>query len=527
MSYTALYRVWRPRSFQEVVGQDHISHTLRNAILKNRVSHAYLFTGPRGTGKTSLAKIMGKALNCLNLQEGEPCNQCPNCVGINEGSFLDYFEIDAASNRGIDEIRDMREKVKFAPSQGRTKVYVIDEVHMLTNEAFNALLKTLEEPPAHVVFILATTEPQKIPATILSRCQRYDFKRISEEGIRQRLEEIIRERGFQVDPEVIPLIIKKAEGGMRDAISILDQGIASSPDQCLRLSEVEEVLGTLNEEQLQRLMEGVLGGNPGSILSDLDNWLSGGKEVKQIIKDLIDFVREIILAKVTGKPEHLKILAGQRSLTFFQGMLRELIEGEQRMYFFSRPRIVLESLLLDMAEPETSGNLRKEAPPENQNRAKAPPVPSPEKQIQALESLPKTSPPPVSKGENAEALWKAVLEELRSEKITLHACAIAGRLDMDQDGFRIVFDQGRKFHQEKTAESENIRLIATLLERHVKREVSLQAVLEGESPPPKSGERQPKKTVEKGSSPEPDLTPEERFAEAARLFGAGIVEMKK
>ena len=182
MSYIALYRVFRPQTFSEIVGQDHVSKTLKNALKSNRVAHAYLFCGPRGTGKTSSAKILAKAVNCLEPVDGEPCNMCPNCQAVNEGNFLDVLEIDAASNRGIDEIRDIRDKVKFAPSQGKFKVYIIDEVHMLTAEAFNALLKTLEEPPAHVIFILATTEPQKIPLTVLSRCQRFDFSKNKHKG---------------------------------------------------------------------------------------------------------------------------------------------------------------------------------------------------------------------------------------------------------------------------------------------------------------------------------------------------------
>ena len=220
MSYVALYRQWRPQDFDNLIGQEHIRDTLKNALASDKIAHAYLFTGPRGTGKTSTAKILAKALNCVNGPTPHPCNQCPNCDKITTGASMDVLEVDAASNRGIDEIRDLRETIKFAPVDGRFKVYIIDEVHMLTTEAFNALLKTLEEPPSHVIFILATTEPHKIPATIHSRCQRYDFRRIALAEIEARLTAVAKGSGLDADAEALKLIAVHADGGMRDALSI-------------------------------------------------------------------------------------------------------------------------------------------------------------------------------------------------------------------------------------------------------------------------------------------------------------------
>lgn len=512
MSYTALYRVWRPGTFSEVVGQNHISQTLRNAVQQNRVTHAYLFSGPRGTGKTSLAKIMGKALNCLNLKDGEPCNECPNCQGINEGSFLDYFEIDAASNRGIDEIRDMRERVKFTPSQGKTKVYVIDEVHMLTNEAFNALLKTLEEPPEHVVFILATTEPHKIPLTILSRCQRYDFKKIFEEGIKERLKEIIKKENLKVEDEALDLIVRKAEGGMRDAISILDQGISSTGKNELSLSEVEDILGTLNEEQLYNIFYGTFNSEPDKIFSSLDKYLSEGKDIKQIIKDMTDYLREIILYKVSGKGEYPKIkeLSNMKELEYFNLLLKDLIEGEQRMYFFSRPRIILESLLVSREEgKKTATSLAKPIAEKPQNEVKQP-VKVKEKEVKASQEM------EISGSEN---VWEEVLNQVKKEKIILHACLIEGRYAFEDGTGKVIFPENKKFHQERVSQKENIELLEKIFEKKYNKKVKILSVLEG------SNLTEPKIQVEKEEVQE-NKTSGDALEEALKIFNAEVVDIK-
>lgn len=294
MSYQALYREWRSQTFDDLIGQGIVTQTLKNAIMQQKISHAYLFTGPRGTGKTSAAKIFSKAINCLNPVDGEPCNVCQNCIGITEGRINDVLEIDAASNNGVEEIRDIRDKVKYAPTQVPYKVYIIDEVHMLSTGAFNALLKTLEEPPAHVIFILATTEPHKIPATIISRTQRFDFKRISQHDIEGRLRYILEEKGISFEEQALKLIARSAEGGMRDALSIMDQGISYS-DGVLTFSDAIEVTGSLTNQMMDDYLLACSKGETEDALGIMNDLLTGGKESNRIIENLLVHCRDILM----------------------------------------------------------------------------------------------------------------------------------------------------------------------------------------------------------------------------------------
>ena len=304
MSYTALYREWRPRTFNDVVGQEHITTTLKNQILNNRIAHAYLFCGTRGTGKTSTAKVFAKALNCLDLRDGEPCNKCEMCRKINEGLAIDVTELDAASNNGVDKIRDIIDDVKYPPQEARYKVYIMDEVHMLSAGAVNAFLKTLEEPPNNVIFILATTDPQKLPITILSRCQRFDFKRINNSEITARLRKIVKEQNVLADERSLNLIARVSDGAMRDSLSILDQAISMGNGN-VDYNTVVSMLGLVTNEHLFNLVNSVIQRSVEKSIELIEDVIYSGKDIYLFIKDLIAHYRNLLMVKVTNNPEEV------------------------------------------------------------------------------------------------------------------------------------------------------------------------------------------------------------------------------
>ena len=299
MAYQALYRKWRPRTFDSVIGQDDITDTLKNAIKRGTISHAFLFAGPRGTGKTSCAKIFAKALNCTNLQSGEPCNKCANCLAADKGAMADIMEIDAASNNGVDEIRDIRDKVKYAPTQGKYKVYIIDEVHMLSMGAFNALLKTLEEPPEHVVFILATTELQKVPATIISRTQRYNFKRISQADLEKRMKYILEQEKISYEDKALAVIAQVADGGMRDALSILDQLLSFDKNK-VEYDSALEITGFAAKEKIEQILLAILNEDATKALSLAQTELANGASTKNILDELIEMATNALMVIKTN-----------------------------------------------------------------------------------------------------------------------------------------------------------------------------------------------------------------------------------
>lgn len=354
MAYKALYRTYRPTTFDEVVGQEHIVRTLKNALKENKIAHAYLFAGPRGTGKTTMAKLLAKALNCEE-GIGHQCNRCSNCQAINEVSHPDVIEIDAASNNGVDEVRDLIDRVRYLPIKGRYKVYIIDEVHMMTSGAFNALLRTLEEPPAHVIFILATTEPHKILPTILSRCQRYDFAKVSDKDIKKRLTYVLEQEQVTYEEDAIDMIISLADGGMRDALSILDQLLAYS-GHTLTSKDVLDVFALTSKEEKLKLINFIMHGDVGETLKMFREFVEHGNDIRKLLGDLLDIIKDIYTYRVTGEASLLLVLGEKEALSFenlanedeLLTMSSTLLEAQSEMKNVANARSLLEISLLKL-----------------------------------------------------------------------------------------------------------------------------------------------------------------------------------
>jgi DNA polymerase-3 subunit gamma/tau len=358
MAYEVFARKWRPQIFQDVLGQEHVTRTLLNAIASDRLHHAYLFSGARGVGKTSIARILAKAINCKHREEGNPCNKCESCLDISAGSAMDVQEIDGASNRGIDEIRELRENIKHMPSSGRFRVYIIDEVHMLTLQAFNALLKTLEEPPPHVKFIFATTEPHKVPITILSRCQRYDFKRIPQARLVEQLERITADEKVDISRQGLALIAREADGGMRDAVSLLDQVISFSGTKIAN-ENIADILGIIDSELVFKAADAIIDGRSGECIEIVNSIYHFGYDIKEFYKSLMDHFRNLLISLVAPDKnlldvteetvKELQLQAKKAGIEKLQQSLNILITKEEAFRFTSHSRLVLETIMIKLS----------------------------------------------------------------------------------------------------------------------------------------------------------------------------------
>jgi len=443
LSYQTLYRKYRSQSFGDLVGQEATSRALRGAIATDRVAHAYLFSGTRGTGKTTTARLLAKAINCMRRPPGasEPCNECESCVQVQSGSALDLIEIDAASNRGIDEIRDLREKVNLAPALGRKKVYIVDEAHMLTPEAFNALLKTLEEPPEHVVFVLCTTEANKVPLTVLGRCQQFVFRRLSQEQITGRLDQVASREQIVIEPEALALIANVAQGSMRDAIGLLDQ-LVPLADGPISLAVARELLGITDPARLDELLDLVLGGRAAEALEALGRIYEGGGELRQVVRGLMERCRDRLVAAIESRDG-----AGRETLSTVLDSLLHL-DGEVRRH--AEPRFLVEAILVRLAvetqahplAPDALGSAGQPTAAAT-STAPAPPAPAPAAPAMAQATMRQPGP-----DRDVGEEWRRILDSLKPQT---RAYFLAARPQLDGD--RLVLTFPYSFHHKRAVET--------------------------------------------------------------------------
>ena len=519
MSYLVLARKWRPQLFEEVVGQQHITQTLQNAISQKRVAHAFLFTGARGVGKTSTARILAKALNCEKGPQINPCDQCTTCQEITHGTSMDVIEIDGASNRGIDEIRELRENVRYTPAKSRYKIYIIDEVHMLTREAFNALLKTLEEPPPHIVFIFATTEPHKIPATILSRCQRYDFKRIPLREIIGSLKRIVEEEKIQISQRGLLSIAQESEGSLRDAQSLLDQVIAFAGEN-IRDEDISEVLGLIDHKILSDTIEAIANRDVERCMEAVEHVYHFGYDLQHFCRELLQYLRHLILIKVSQHPEGLlelpeeelelfKNQAGKFQFDQLNHLFSLLLKGEQEIAQSTFPRTMLEMTLIRMAtlrpilpidemikklealenkelpkgggEKKTSsasGRVIHSREPERAKEQEEPPSKkeekiSEEKVFEKKEDLKKEEefrdvPPKIW-----EETWKGLVDFTRARNPILGSFLALGNLvDLSEEKIEIGFEKD-SFHYERMLEKENRSQLESICHEYLQKKTKV------------------------------------------------------
>lgn len=582
MEHIALYRAWRPQAFKDMVGQQHIIQTLQNAIRENRTSHAYLFSGPRGTGKTSAAKILAKAINCEHGPAPEPCNDCEACKRITAGAVMDVQEIDAASNRGVEEIRDLRDKVKYAPTEVRHKVYIIDEVHMLTTEAFNALLKTLEEPPPHVMFILATTEPHRIPATIISRCQRFDFRRVSLEEQTERLDLICQQENIQADEDALQYIARLSDGGMRDAVSVLDQ-ISSFTDGPVTYQQVLDMTGGIASEQFGKLALALLKEDVGTVLQMIENFMQEGKSADKCMENLLYYFRDLLMIKMVPQatkmtervldPERFKEVADAFTKEQLFGMIDTLNRYQSEMKYAVQPQTLFEVALLRLCSiPGGTGAVAQPISQRSGAAADQGDVAALKRQLAELEkkleralqgglaagagqeassggrqasggrapapriSAPAKLPPQLDRyiaEKSSEAFaatgrkWSQILQGVKEAKVTVHAWFMDGEpVSVLEDSVLVAFKNN--IHRETTEKPANKQVIEKVLHEqlgHPYRLVTMMqkdwnAAIEGiPDQPAEEFQLEPEQDAP-GKSKEPWID------EAIQLFGEGLVVIK-
>lgn len=562
-TYVSLYRRYRPQLFGDLVGQDHITRILQNAIESQRVAHAYLFCGPRGTGKTTTARLLAKALNCNQGPRRDPCNACPACERITGGSALDVIEIDAASNRGIDDIRDLREKVKYAPAEARYKVYVIDECHMLTTEAFNALLKTLEEPPPHVLFILATTDPQKVPATILSRCQRLDFRRGSVADLVLRLRVVAAGEGLEIEEEALTLVARAADGSWRDALSILEQIVAFG-ERRVTAAAVRGILGTVSAEHLFECAEALAGGNAAAALQIVARLAEEGKDIRDFLRGLVAHFRNLLLVSASGgavlpdgaTDEEARVLSEQASRFAPPLCIRAieaLSDAEREMRRDSQHRLLLELAMLRlMAAPTVAAAPTVTAGPpvtavEREPSVAPQPIEArpvsrgeiPAEPVAPLAPSPTPAPPPAATPaaaagltlEDVQSSWALIAEHVRSTRLKGILRDVRPARAHGRD-LLLVVRQGYTFHRDQLEKPENARAVQEAVRQVLGVEPTVRIRMEEESgseaPSPTAAEAPPPATPPPGreAAPEADSQRMAPTGDEHNPYDAGTVSVK-
>jgi len=509
--YQALYRQYRPKNFQQLLGQDHITTILKNQVRNGNIGHAYLFSGTRGTGKTSAAKIFSRAVNCLESTDGNPCNKCENCKEILEDNSMDVIEMDAASNRGIDDIRELRDRVVYPPARIKYKIYIVDEVHMLTREAFNALLKTLEEPPKHLIFILATTAPEKLPQTILSRCQRFDFRRIPTKDIIYNMENILKDLDIQVEDEVLSLIARNSDGAMRDSLSLLDQCISYGGD-LIKYEDAIELLSITNKDLIFDLVDNIKERNIENALNTINNIIQDGKDIEQFIKDIVNHFRNLMIAKTTKKPEniieisHMETYIEQSksmNIDYILKSLDILTAADSQVKWSPNPRIILEMATIKLV------NLHEELPlvervrrleegftPKNKENRKTSPISKAiikdkktKKTAQKKSDEEKTK---ESKPEKSAIIddgkeislytikkeWPNIMDQIKSQKMRVYALLIEGEVvDFSNNLLTIGYPEKFGFHQQAICNQNNKNFVEDIISNYLKKKIEIKSII--------------------------------------------------
>ena len=547
--YQALYRQYRPKTFDQVLGQEHIVNTIKNQIQSGNIGHAYLFSGTKGTGKTSIAKIFSRAVNCLSPVDGNPCNKCEICKGILDESIMDVIEMDAASNRGIDDIRELKDKTIYPPSRAKYKIYIVDEVHMLTEQAFNALLKTLEEPPEHLIFILATTEPEKLPQTILSRCQKFDFKRIKTTDLTKNMDNICKELDISIEDRALKLIARNSDGSMRDGLSLLDQCISYKTGE-LKYEDILDILGIANTELLFELVNNIMDKSLEKALFKIDEIIQNGKDINQFIKDLIYHFRNLLIVKTSNNPMEImdmdeeiieKYIEQSKSMSidYILKVLDILNSSEVQAKWATQPRIILEMAIIKIVKLEESMSLEERieklekiinsgeisvakanSKVTNDKSVRKPAVePRPKKIIEepkiTKELKKETEPSPIVDDgvelpfETIQKDWENVLQIVRDKRASTHGLLREGHpVSFLNNKLEIGFKDGYGFHKEAISREDNKELVEKIVSNYFSKNIVIDFIMADDF-------------IEEESTTEKDS-----IQEVTDFFGEDIVEIK-